>query len=64
MDVRCPAQVGRDFCSSSLTDGRQVFYAYTYSTAGWLSLQGLALTTIPQLMSTMLLEEARPATCT
>ncbi|PLB42463.1 uncharacterized protein BDW47DRAFT_97233 [Aspergillus candidus] len=39
-----------------------VFYAYTYSTAGWLSLQGLALTTVPQLMSTMLLDETRPAT--
>ncbi|KAL2869896.1 uncharacterized protein BJX67DRAFT_378941 [Aspergillus lucknowensis] len=39
-----------------------VFYAYTYSTAAWLSLQSAALISIPQGISAMLLDETRPAT--
>ncbi|KAL3492426.1 hypothetical protein BJX62DRAFT_203057 [Aspergillus germanicus] len=39
-----------------------VFYAYTYSTAAWLSLQSAALISVPQGISAMLLEETRPAT--
>ncbi|KAL2809923.1 hypothetical protein BJX63DRAFT_434780 [Aspergillus granulosus] len=39
-----------------------VFYAYTYSTAAWLSLQSAALITVPQGVTALLLEEARPAT--
>ncbi|KAE8146063.1 hypothetical protein BDV25DRAFT_163239 [Aspergillus avenaceus] len=38
-----------------------VFYAYTYSTAGWLSLQSLSLITAPKIVTTLLLEEARSA---
>ncbi|KAG2419479.1 hypothetical protein HFD88_004275 [Aspergillus terreus] len=38
-----------------------VFYAYTYTTAGWLSLQSLALVAAPKLITTMLLDETRPA---
>ncbi|PLB55106.1 hypothetical protein P170DRAFT_432647 [Aspergillus steynii IBT 23096] len=37
-----------------------VFYAYTYSTAGWLALQSIPLVTVPEMMSTMLSEETRP----
>ncbi|GCB26565.1 hypothetical protein AAWM_09450 [Aspergillus awamori] len=36
-----------------------VFYAYTYSTAGWLSLQSIALITVPEMMTTMLEQESR-----
>ncbi|RAH47458.1 uncharacterized protein BO66DRAFT_434095 [Aspergillus aculeatinus CBS 121060] len=36
-----------------------VFYAYTYSTAGWLGLQSLALIAVPEMMTTMLLTETR-----
>ncbi|KAL4808285.1 hypothetical protein BDV18DRAFT_134602 [Aspergillus unguis] len=39
-----------------------VFYAYTYSTAAWLSLQSAALISVPQGISAMLLDETRPAT--
>ncbi|KAL4779735.1 hypothetical protein BJX76DRAFT_339955 [Aspergillus varians] len=39
-----------------------VFYAYTYSTAGWLGLQSAALISVPQGISAMLLDETRPAT--
>ncbi|KAF9887768.1 hypothetical protein FE257_009574 [Aspergillus nanangensis] len=38
-----------------------VFYAYTYTTAGWLSLQSLALITVPHAITTLLLAETRPA---
>ncbi|KAB8068164.1 hypothetical protein BDV29DRAFT_74076 [Aspergillus leporis] len=38
-----------------------VFYAYTYSTAGWLSLQSICLITVPQIMTSLLLDEARSA---
>ncbi|CAG8255959.1 unnamed protein product [Penicillium nalgiovense] len=38
----------------------QVFRAYTYSTAAWLSLQSLPLITGPSMMVTMLLDETRP----
>ncbi|KAB8250859.1 hypothetical protein F9C07_2226439 [Aspergillus flavus] len=38
-----------------------VFYAYTYSTAGWLSLQSISLITVPQIMTTLLLDESRSA---
>ncbi|KAE8349338.1 hypothetical protein BDV28DRAFT_62958 [Aspergillus coremiiformis] len=38
-----------------------VFYAYTYSTAGWLSLQSLPLIMVPRIMTTLLLDETRPA---
>lgn len=44
-----------------LTARLQVFYAYTYTTAGWLSLQSLALVAAPKLITTMLLDETRPA---
>ncbi|OJJ74801.1 hypothetical protein ASPBRDRAFT_40009 [Aspergillus brasiliensis CBS 101740] len=36
-----------------------VFYAYTYSTAGWLSLQSVALIAVPEMMTTMLEQESR-----
>ncbi|BCS24438.1 uncharacterized protein APUU_40882S [Aspergillus puulaauensis] len=39
-----------------------VFYAYTYSTSGWLALQSAALISVPQGISAMLLDETRPAT--
>ncbi|KAF5856692.1 hypothetical protein ETB97_007011 [Aspergillus alliaceus] len=38
-----------------------VFYVYTYSTAGWLSLQSVSLITVPQIMTTLLLDETRSA---
>ncbi|KAJ5133634.1 hypothetical protein N7448_001343 [Penicillium atrosanguineum] len=38
-----------------------VFNAYTYSTAGWLSLQSLFLITGPSMLVSMLLDESRPA---
>ncbi|XHG01306.1 hypothetical protein AWENTII_004693 [Aspergillus wentii] len=38
----------------------QVFYAYTYSTAGWLSLQSLPLIVSPRMIVSMLLDETRP----
>lgn len=41
----------------------QVFYAYTYSTAGWLALQSIPLVTVPEMMTTMLSEETRPPSC-
>ncbi|PYH99079.1 hypothetical protein BO71DRAFT_437635 [Aspergillus ellipticus CBS 707.79] len=41
-----------------------VFYAYTYSTAGWLSLQSFALLTVPGMMTTMLEQEARQPSST
>ncbi|KAL1964709.1 hypothetical protein VTN77DRAFT_6735 [Rasamsonia byssochlamydoides] len=37
-----------------------VFYAYTYGTGSWLTIQGLALITAPKLIVTMLRDEARP----
>ena len=39
-----------------------VFYAYTYSTAGWLSLQALPLLLSPSLIVTLLSAETRKAT--
>ena len=36
-----------------------VFYAYTYSTAGWLSLQALPLLLAPNVVVTLLSPEAR-----
>ncbi|GFF27257.1 GTPase npa3 [Aspergillus udagawae] len=36
-----------------------VFYAYTYSTAGWLSLQAIPLIGMPQMIVRIMLEEAR-----
>ncbi|GAQ33956.1 hypothetical protein AKAW_01727 [Aspergillus niger] len=41
-----------------------VFYAYTYSTAGWLSLQSVALIAVPEMMTTMLEQESRQPSCT
>ncbi|RHZ68577.1 uncharacterized protein CDV56_109691 [Aspergillus thermomutatus] len=38
-----------------------VFYAYTYSTAGWLSLQAIPLIGMPQMITRIMLEEARQA---
>ncbi|KAF7589678.1 hypothetical protein BBP40_003970 [Aspergillus hancockii] len=38
-----------------------VFYTYTYSTAGWLSLQSISLITSPQIMTSLLLDETRSA---
>ncbi|KAJ5823345.1 Glutathione S-transferase/chloride channel C-terminal [Penicillium robsamsonii] len=38
-----------------------VFRAYTYSTAAWLSLQSLPLILGPSMIITMLLDETRPA---
>ena len=40
----------------------QVFYAYTYTTAGWLGVQSIALIAAPQLVTTSLLEETRTPT--
>ncbi|PGH30352.1 hypothetical protein GX50_06871 [[Emmonsia] crescens] len=37
-----------------------VFYAYTYSTAAWLSLQGIPLVATPKMIIMILLDEARP----
>ena len=39
-----------------------VFYAYTYSTAAWLSLQALPLLLSPKLIVTMLSVETRGPT--
>ncbi|KAJ5570121.1 uncharacterized protein N7459_009551 [Penicillium hispanicum] len=39
-----------------------VFHAYTYSTAAWLSLQSLPLIAGPSMIVAMLLDETRPAT--
>lgn len=39
-----------------------VFYTYTYSTAGWLSLQALPLLLSPKLMVTLLSAESRNPT--
>lgn len=36
-----------------------VFYVYTYGTAGWLSLQALPLLLTPNLVVTLLSSEAR-----
>lgn len=36
-----------------------VFYAYTYGTAAWLGLKGLALVSGPRLIVTLLLDESR-----
>ncbi|CAL5874623.1 uncharacterized protein PFLUO_LOCUS8920 [Penicillium psychrofluorescens] len=38
-----------------------VFHAYTYSTAGWLSLQSVPLIAGPSMIIAMLLDESRPA---
>ncbi|KAJ5221750.1 uncharacterized protein N7469_010637 [Penicillium citrinum] len=38
-----------------------VFHAYTYSTAAWLSLQGLPLIAGPKMIAAILLDETRPA---
>ncbi|KAJ5297677.1 hypothetical protein N7508_007926 [Penicillium antarcticum] len=38
-----------------------VFHAYTYSTAAWLSLQSLPLIAGPSMIVSMLLDETRPA---
>ncbi|KAJ5781543.1 Glutathione S-transferase/chloride channel C-terminal [Penicillium psychrosexuale] len=40
---------------------RQVFRAYTYTTAAWLSLQSLPLIAGPSMIVTLLLDETRPA---
>lgn len=40
----------------------QVFYAYTYGTAAWYSLQGFALAASPKVILTMLADETRHAT--
>ncbi|OJD15578.1 hypothetical protein AJ78_04168 [Emergomyces pasteurianus Ep9510] len=37
-----------------------VFYGYTYSTAAWLSLQGIPLVAAPKMIILILLDEARP----
>ncbi|PGG99407.1 hypothetical protein GX51_06341 [Blastomyces parvus] len=37
-----------------------VFYAYTYSTAAWLSLQGIPLVATPKMIIMILLDEPRP----
>ncbi|EGC43127.1 conserved hypothetical protein [Histoplasma capsulatum var. duboisii H88] len=37
-----------------------VFYAYTYSTAAWLSLQGIPLVATPKMIIMILLDESRP----
>ena len=39
-----------------------VFYAYTYSTAGWLSLQALPLFLSPGIIVTLLSTETRKPT--
>lgn len=39
-----------------------VFYAYNYSTAGWLSLQALPLLLSPKLIVTLLSAESRNPT--
>lgn len=38
----------------------QVFYTYTYSTGAWLLLQSIPLIGMPRMVTTMLLDEARP----
>lgn len=48
-------------CRKTAND-TQVFYAYTYATAGWLSLQSITLMTAPQIVTTALLDETRPPT--
>ncbi len=39
-----------------------VFYAYTYSSAGWLALQAVPLLLSPSLIITLLSNEARKPT--
>lgn len=39
-----------------------VFYVYTFGTAGWLGLQALPLIVSPKLIVTMLATETRDAT--
>ena len=39
-----------------------VFYAYTYSTAGWLSIQALPLLLFPSIIINILSTETRQAT--
>lgn len=42
----------------------KVFHTYTYSTAGWLTLQSVPLIAGPSMIVAMLLDETRPASCT
>jgi hypothetical protein len=39
-----------------------VFYSYTYGTAGWLTLQALPMITSPTIIATLLSPEAHEAT--
>ncbi|KAL1957819.1 hypothetical protein VTO42DRAFT_5537 [Malbranchea cinnamomea] len=39
-----------------------VWYAYTYATAGWLGLQGISLLAAPKMIITVLQDEPRPST--
>jgi hypothetical protein len=41
-----------------------VFYAYTYSSFGWLALQAVPLIVSPKIIITMLSPEVREATGT
>ncbi|KAJ5679465.1 hypothetical protein N7462_007709 [Penicillium macrosclerotiorum] len=56
-------RLGAKICSRIWnTDIRtKVFQTYTYSTAGWLSLQSLPLILSPGVIVAMLLDETRPA---
>ena len=44
------------------TNNSQVFYAYTFGTATWLSIQALPLLVAPKLITTMLSSEAHSIT--
>lgn len=43
---------------------KQVFYAYTYGTAAWFTVQGLPLVSTPKMIVTLLLDETRLPTGT
>jgi hypothetical protein len=45
-----------------VSDKLQVFYAYTYGTAGWLALQAAPLILSPTIMVTLLSPEIREPT--
>ena len=67
--LRCfAAHHGREYepgsvpSCSYLTRVGQVFYGYTFATAGWLALQAVPLVASPTIIITLLSPEVREAT--
>ena len=56
MDVRTHARIELHVADE------QIFYAFTYGTAGWLGLQALSLIVAPKIIITMLAPEVHRAT--